>query len=140
MTQKYHHYKTWEDYVNGQYNVIDFKKVSLVEQEDLIDKASKLLSNPDKFYRIAKQVVKNWPIATEQHLTNLNSNRRAWLGQASCCYECGCCEQLTKIGWHRLPGEYKDRANAVAEKVILEWENEMELAGQLSIFEGHSII
>jgi len=88
----------------------------------LIDKAYNLLSNPLKFAKVAKKVTQEWKCSSELNLTNTSRNRRAWLGQASCCFSCHVPEDLTKIAWRKLSKKQQDEANETAELIIKEWE------------------
>ena len=65
----------------------------------LINKSIELLSDSDMFLEVCKKVVKDWPVSTAVNLTNLSCNRRAWLGQASCCFNHGATELITRELW-----------------------------------------
>jgi hypothetical protein len=118
IKQIFYHYEKWEDFKNGMYKTI--KDIDI--ENELINKAEKLLSSEYDFYIVAKKMVKEWKISAEVNLTILNSNRQAWIGQASCCYEYGTPENLTKIAWRRLSSESQNKANLIADKVVEEWE------------------
>ena len=68
----------WEDYNSGMYNSSN--------DDGLIQKAIELLSDAKLCREYMQKVVTEWPIATEEVLTNPDSNGRAWLGNvlASC--------------------------------------------------------
>lgn len=117
MTQIFHHYKKWEDYHNGM-----FRKVNAIDDHFLIGKAVELLSNQDICYQAMKRVVNEWKYSSEHNLTNISQNRRAWLGQAACCIEFGVPEELTRIAWSSMSVDKQDKANAIADIVIQEWE------------------
>lgn len=117
MERIYHHYKKWEDWQNGMYGEGDKKK-----EGQLIKSAVDLLSNPSKLYVAMFQVATKWKHAAEVNLTNKSRNRRAWLGQAACCYEHKVPEILTKTSWWMLDEKTQNEANSIATKVILEWE------------------
>lgn len=116
----YHHYKKWEDYKNGLYRTVQSDDS---EAEELVQLAHSLLSSPRVLYTSMSSVTYEWPIATEVNLTHKGINRRAWLGQAACCYEYSTPENLTKQAWHRLTELQQSRANAIADRIISEWES-----------------
>jgi hypothetical protein len=122
IKQKYHHYEKWEDFKQGMY-----KLVSRRNNNDLIKGARLLLMNESKLYAAMKHVAFEWSFASDQNMTNRNRNRQAWLGQAACCYSTGATEDMTKQAWHLLSEKEKNRANAVADKIILEWEEHYKL-------------
>ena len=120
MNRIYHHYSLWEDCNNG----ILKNGFSEKETEKMTQQAKKLLSNPKKFYYTAFRVIQEWEFASEQQLSNKGRNRRAWLGQASCCYKYNIPEYITKYGWRMMSKEQQDSANLVAEKIIRLWETQ----------------
>ncbi|MBR3592136.1 MAG: hypothetical protein IKL46_04725, partial [Clostridia bacterium] len=71
ITQKYYRYELWEDYKSGMYN-------SPPLSEDRIQKAIECLSDEKICREYMQRVVTEWQIATEQVLTNPESNGRAW--------------------------------------------------------------
>lgn len=118
MEKKYHQYTDWEDFKHGMY-----KKHCIDKDKKLIDSIN-LLSNPDNFYNVLSELVKEWPISTSEHLTNVSENRRAWLGAAACCYYCNAPEFITRIAWSMLNNDVQERANTIAEIIIKEYERE----------------
>lgn len=119
VCQFFDHYEKWEDYQNGM-----FETSVLFGKQDMVISAITLLRNPDNFYDVLKKVVVNWPIATKVNLTNLQQNRRAWLGAAACSYDAKVPEILTRIAWNCLDKNIQDEANAIAEKIINEFESQ----------------
>lgn len=128
----YEHYTKWEDYQNGMY-----EPTSKENEEKLIDLSIKLLSNPDKFLDVALRMVSKWKVSAKVNLSNADSNRQAWIGQASCCFEYGTPETLTRDAWSRLSAVERIVANSVADKVILIFESGYETKNtQLHMFVG----
>lgn len=115
MKQFFAHYTLWEDYRGGMYQT----ETSDVEQA--IHDAKNLLGNEKFFTEVAKEVLDRWPIATKVNLTNNACNKRAWLGQASCCYKYKVPEIFTRIAWNSLEERQKIRANKVAQILIDNW-------------------
>jgi hypothetical protein len=110
--REWHHYQEWEDWRAGMYGALPGSA----------DDAARLLGNPDLFGEAARAMVNAWPVAAAQHLSDTSCNRRAWVGQASCCYAFQCSRLTTIEGWFTLPVAVQAAANAVAEEVIVEWE------------------
>jgi len=118
MNRIYHPYQEWECYQNGMYSQEKDNDI------DLIEKSRNLLSDKDATMEAMTSVILSWKKSCEHYLTDLSSNRRAWLGQAACCFEHGSSEQATCKAWWQLTDEQRFVANAVADSVINEWEQE----------------
>jgi hypothetical protein len=112
--QVFHHFSAWEDWRAGMY------RCAVVPQES--ERAARMLANPEAFYMAAKMMLRDWPHAAEHNLTNREQNRRAWIGQATACYSQNAPEGATRYAWWLLLIEERERANAVADRVIAEWE------------------
>lgn len=113
MIQKYYtHYKNWEDWQNGMYR--DVK-----DKQKYIQLAIENLRNP---YESMLNVIKNWKYASKENLSDLSSNRKSWLGQASCCYAFKVPEHCTREAWGLLTKEERINANKIAEIIIKKWE------------------
>jgi len=118
MKQIFENYQKWEDFQAGMYSLAE-----IADKDDKILGAVSLLSNENDFYIAMTNVLNNWKIATDVNLTNKQQNRRAWLGASACMYVHKTPEYLTRIAWSLLSKEIQDKANLVAEKIILEYEN-----------------
>jgi len=127
MIQIYHPYWLWEDYKNGMYSN------STENSEELIFLAKTLLSDPIEFHNILQEVFKNWPISTIVNMTNLSCNRRAWTGQAACCYKYRTPETLTRVAWKYMTEEQRIAANKIADRCIIEYENILKTGKQNAI-------
>lgn len=117
MKQKFHHYKTWEDWKGGMFlppknNYIEEKMVNLSRE---------LLSSKNDFYSAGIRMISVWKISSEVNLTNSSTNRRAWVGQATCCFTHGSSEESTKKAWWEMSEEEREQANKVADEIIKEW-------------------
>lgn len=113
MKQIYHHYKEWEDYINGMYDAPEPSN-----EDRLIVEAMKLLSNQDRFFKVSLLVMEDWKISTDVNLSNRNSNRRSWIGQSACSYECNVPEILTRVAWSMISQDTRNEANETANKII----------------------
>ena len=113
----YHHHERWEDYRAG------FYALTYAEQMRGARDAARLLSDSTECYAAMSGVVREWENAAEHNLTDMGQNRRAWLGQAACCWALGLPSFVTRQAWNTLmAGADQDDANAIADTVIAEWE------------------
>jgi hypothetical protein len=67
-----------------------------------------------------------WPVAAAVNLTNTGLNRRAWVGQAACCFQVGSTAAETKRAWWQLSESQRTAANACADEVIALWHTERD--------------
>lgn len=123
MKQIHHPYTVWEDFQSGMYRAVPV--------DGYTEAAARLLGNPARFHEAATAMLAAWPLAAEHNLTNSDQNRRAWVGQATCCHALTVPEQATRLGWWLLLDAERDAANAVADRVIAAW----EAARDLTLFE-----
>lgn len=114
MKRVFYRYELWECYKHGMY------KHEVLPMGT--SRAYQLLRNPCALYEAMKLVSERWTYSGLMNLSNRGRNRQAWLGQAACCYKEAATEDETKIAWRRLTKEEQDAANAVADRVIKEWE------------------
>jgi len=105
-------YHLWEDFINGMFSL------SHPSPDTAIEQAQDLLRDPEMFFKVGIKVMADWPISSDENLSNASANRRAWIGQASCCYWTGVPETLTRKAWGRLSHNEKAIANNVADKII----------------------
>jgi hypothetical protein len=122
----FHPYTEWEDYRAGMWRAVPVDTHAAA--------AAAILGDPDIFYGAAVDMLAAWPNAAEHNLTNLEQNRRAWLGQAACCYLAGASEAATRLAWWLLLLTERDTANAVADRVIAEWEQAREQSTRPALF------
>jgi len=80
------------------------------------------------------RVIKEWPISTEQNLTDNSINKKAWIGHAACCIEKGFPEYLVRLAWHQLTQTQQDLANLEADKAINAWQKSKIKTPQNSLF------
>jgi len=119
MKKIFHTYDKWEDYKNGLFSTKEKDDDDLV-----VELCGKLLSDQKLFKSAIERMTKSWPYSTEENLSDTGINRRAWLGQASCCYEFGARDSVTKLAWNKLDQKTQDEANQTATDFIKKWELE----------------
>lgn len=131
----YHHCTLWEDWKNGMFRVVSKQGDDFLLKESIL-----LLCDRNKLYEAMKNVINNWIISTEENFTKIDTNRRAWLGQAACCLNHNAPDIITRKAWGMISEDQRNEANLIAEKVILEWEieytkQESERCQQLNLWE-----
>lgn len=132
MKQIYHPYTEWEDFQNGMYDEVKEGRA------DRVKKAAEILCDLSLLYEQMRRVTLQWKCATEQTLTNMSINHKAFLGQAACSIYAGIHEDEVREAWGYLTNEQRFAANQVAERVDREWRKEYIKQTddyQLSIFD-----
>jgi hypothetical protein len=104
----------WEDYRNGLY-------VPAIHS-DRVDQSAALLRDPDQFFEVAREMLREWPNSAYHNLVNMWSGRNAWIGQASCCYAHQATAADTRQAWGQLSNDEHRAANRVAMFVRELWE------------------
>lgn len=127
VKQQYYHFEEWEDFKNGMY------ATTCLKTDKCLKKAVLLLSNPYLCEKYMQKAVSIWQKSALHNLSNYSRNRRAWLGQAACCFFSGTPEYLTKQAWWLLTDKQRDKANHIADQVIRKWEKELILSSQLCL-------
>ena len=115
----YHKYTDWEDFKNGMYSN---KEIPSNTHQSLVNKSESLLKDEYIFLRNGLNMITDWVISSEENLTKTQTNRRAWIGQATCCYCHKASEIITKEAWNNLSFIEKTKANNAADLIIKEYE------------------
>ncbi len=113
VKQVWHPWHLWECHPAGFYS-------SAPTDIDGVEGYQIFLSNIPLFRKALQQVVNEWVYSCEQHLTNQQLNRIAWLGQASACIQenlPSCC----RGGFSLLTREEQIRADYTAREFLLCW-------------------
>lgn len=117
--QVFHPYTAWEDWQAGMWQ-------APTDVTDEMMQAAHILSDPAVFLSAARAMLVDWTCAAEQNLTDMQQNRRAWVGQATCCHLAGITEQATRQAWWTLTVDEQYAANQIADQAIVEWEHARE--------------
>lgn len=115
IQQAFYRYELWEDFQSGMYNPPTVSR---------IEKAIECLSDETLCRTNMQRVVSEWRIATEQVLTNPETNGRAWLGQCACFMYGGCHDEDTRKAWVLLSPQVQKKANKIADEVIYDFLHE----------------
>ena len=121
MKRIYHPYWTWEDFQAGMWN-----KAPKDKEEAMLKTAIEFTGDHIKYGAAMRRVTKEWPISCENNLTDINQNRKAWLGHAACCLEIRIPEYIIRAAWKQLTEEQRILANEQADFYINEWLNKSE--------------
>lgn len=125
IKQRFHHFSKWEDFRSGLYD-------STCERyEEKVQLSIDLLSNQKHFYEVATEMVNTWNYSSEQMLTDASVNKKAWIGQASCCFNHNSPDYATKDAWWKIPEKIRDEANTTATIVMMEWKSKQIMKGSL---------
>lgn len=122
----YHPYFLWEEI---KYNMWG----STENREEYLKKAVEFTGDHFLYGSWMLNVVNDWKYSCEHNLSNLEQNRKAWLGQAACAYAFKCPEDIVREAWNLLTDEKRYLANMQADKNILIWENRQCQNDQLEL-------
>ncbi len=125
IKQKFHHFSKWEDFKGGLY------KTNVERYGDKVQMSADLLSNQDEFFDVAIEMFSKWVYSTEQNLTDNMINKKAWIGQASCCFNHQAPDYATIEAWWSLSDEIKVEANNTAKKALKKWQSEQVMKDSL---------
>ena len=119
MEQYFTHYKNWEDFQHGMY------RMNVDTDKDLfVFNAIDLLKSEANFYNACKSMLIQWEVSAKVNMSNRSQNRNAQLGAAACCYTHQTPEYLTRIAWSLMNKADQNKANKIADRIILEYERE----------------
>lgn len=115
LSRVYRRYQDWEEVKHNMWGHVEDVKLYL-------EKAVLFTGNHKLYGAYMERVSLEWPISCENALTDMNINRKAWLGHAACALAINCPEDITRKAWRYLSDEQQINANAEAERVISKWE------------------
>lgn len=113
----YPHY-VWEDANAGLYNMSQY-------DDELIRKCILIFEDQELFWDVLCQMRIDWEKSFEFNLSNKTQNRKAWLGQAACCYNHGASFNVTIAAWRMLSEKNKVESNETAQRMIDLFEKEV---------------
>lgn len=134
MPRIYYDYRECEEFrdAGGMWRTV----AGPVYRQQLIDAASKLMADPDRFRAAMRRALREWPRSCETNLTAESNNQRAWLGHAGCYLATGSVEECTRLAWHTLDATEQWAANHAADDVIALWRKGHRVdRDQLTMFE-----
>lgn len=117
--QVYAPYWEWEDFNAGMYE--DYPNKTF---QTMVKNSVSVLADSEFFLQSSLRMVNEWKVSAVVNLTNPNGNKRAWIGQATCCYMYGCSERATRQAWATLTEAQRSEANKAADKLISHYEEQ----------------
>lgn len=114
----YHTWEKWECYPAGFHE--NHGPFPGWDDDALRDIYATFLRNDNLFRAALERVLAEWPISCEHNLTNRNTNRIAWLGQAAVCIAFRV-PQAYRGGFYLLTHEEQERANDTALEYLNRW-------------------
>lgn len=129
MRQVFHPYHLWEGYKNGMY------EPSKLGRADRVVTAQQLLTNLEALKREMTRVTVEWPIETEQVLSDLSISHRAWLGQSACNIYADVKEDETREAWGYLTEKQRREANKIADVVDRLWRERYDGESQMTFLD-----
>ena len=108
----YHKYTSWEEIAHGMWDD---------GGDHLLQCAVELTGNHVLYGMYMRRVVSEWPMSSENALTDPNINQKAWVGHAAVAMAIQCPEHITRKAWSFLTDEQQFLANREAEGAIREW-------------------
>lgn len=117
LTRVYHPYWVWEEVSFNMWGSANGDKASLLKQ------AIEFTGNHELYGGYMMRVTKEWPISCEHNLSNVEQNRKAWIGHAACALAFRCPEGIVREAWGHLSQDQQRLANEQAELAIKEWES-----------------
>ena len=112
--QVFHPYYDWEEVAHNMWGSVGDRRSYLLS-------AISFTADHEKYGRFMMRVVREWPISTENALTDPYLNHRAWVGHAACALAFQCPEDIVRQAWGQLTDEQKLLANQEADRAIAAW-------------------
>ena len=128
INRVYHPYWMWEENKFNMWGNVDNK-------EKFLKWAIEFTGDHKLYGRFMLRVVNEWKYSCEHNLSNIEQNRKAWIGHAACALANECPEDIVRQAWGYLSQEQQDLANNEADIAIKTWEdkfggnNEQDLFG-----------
>jgi hypothetical protein len=100
-------YEDWECFKAGMY------RTECENWQDVQGQCVELLSS-DELIETMLHITVAWPVSTKHYFTKSAGTWVPWLGHASCCFELGAPNWVTKKAWHDLSRDQQAQANMAA--------------------------
>lgn len=117
--QVYVPYWDWEDWKSGMW-----RKETKENEIAMLQTAIEFTGNWEMYGEAMKKVIKAWPKTMLNSLTNPSVNKRAFLGHCAVQYELGIPEYITRMAWKELTDQQRIDADAIAQKILNNWNEE----------------
>lgn len=117
MRRRWRPYWEWESVAAGLY---EMRPPDGLTTEDARTRYAAFLRDLPRFRAALERVLAEWPVACEHFLSNEQSNRIAWLGQAAMCIETAVPMHF-RGGFMLLTNGERRLANATARDALNTW-------------------
>ena len=124
MKRVWRSFDTWEEIGANMWGEVEDRK-------GMLAKAIAFTGDHVLYGSFMRRVISEWPNSCENALTDLNMNRKAWIGHAACALALGCPEDITRKAWGFLSDEQRILANTEAASAIQAWENGYIKSGRI---------
>lgn len=115
FTRIWHPCSKWEELDFNMWGEVDDRK-------SYLERAIEFTGDHEQYGKYMLRVIREWPISTENALTDYNINRKAWVGHAACALAFRCPEDIVRQAWGYLTYEQRLHANKAADQAISAWE------------------
>lgn len=92
-------------------------------EKELLKQAIEFTGDHNKYGQAMREVIVKWEKTMLNSITNVNINRRAFLGHCAVSYKLSIPEYITRMAWKELTEEQRILADNEAQKCIDEYEN-----------------
>jgi len=119
IEKQWYPYTEWED-------LAMWMPCKAIERPKKIKAALEIMADTETFGRYMLQVLRSFPNSSAHNLSETQSNRRAWIGQAACFLGAGVPDDVTREAWGLITSEQRESANKKADEAIARWEFDYE--------------
>ena len=114
LRQVYHPVQQWEEIAHNMWGRV-------TDRAGYLQRAIEFTGDPKLYGSYMRRVCAEWPISTENALTDPHLNHRAWVGHAACALAMQCPEDIVRQAWSHLTDEQKLLANQEASRAVADW-------------------
>ena len=95
---------------------------SVIDRDSSVLMAVKFTGDHEEYGKYMLRVIREWPRSCLNALTDMNLNRKAWIGHAACALAHNLPENIVRLAWGKLTYEQQSLANNQARNAIELWE------------------
>lgn len=119
IEKQWYPYTEWED-------LAMWMPCKASERPEKLRGALGIVADAEVFGGLMLLVLRSFPNSSAHNLSDAQSNRRAWIGQAACFLGAGAPDDVTREAWGMVTDEQREAANKKADEAIAQWELEHE--------------
>lgn len=118
LKRVYHPYDQWEEI---RFNM--WGECFGEEEKKWIERAIHFTGDHILYGEWMNRALSDWPVSSENALTDRYINKKAWVGHAAAAYALFIPEHITRKAWGLLTNEQQYLANKQAERAIRAWQD-----------------